>query len=371
MADDLTCNEAAEYVSALADGELVPAEAAKHIGACAMCQVRLHDYMAMGAELRRFASLAAAQPALPLFLERSSRSKTSIWQRGWETMRIPKFAFALLVIAVLALASSLAVVRVGAHSSGSVLLLRLSSPGRDVFPCAIDTTRKGADHCAVIAPMNQHLTGVQLEFIARDGDRVQLGVRTKSVPLAVLASQSMGTGELANEPQSSYSFEPGEALKLNVQGVGSIDVRGEWTDHMPALVSENNLDPGPTELRLVSPMLLRDKQVLGDMEGGTATAKQAETAIFVYLPETGRYLVSLAPMKGAVQGTVQLNRIKFQIEGQTYVFLTGAPVTRGDKVWVLYEPDFKPKDSLEAGFIGSGVLNRIAPEAVMADLPGK
>ena len=51
MTDMLHCEDAAEYVSALADGETIPSSFAQHIGACTACQARLHHYLAMGAEL--------------------------------------------------------------------------------------------------------------------------------------------------------------------------------------------------------------------------------------------------------------------------------------------------------------------------------
>jgi hypothetical protein len=44
-------------------------------------------------------------------------------------MKIPKFAFALLILAVVALASSLTVIGVAAHSSGNVLVL---TPGSSI-----------------------------------------------------------------------------------------------------------------------------------------------------------------------------------------------------------------------------------------------
>src|SRR4051812_38551848 len=115
----MNCIEAAEFVSALCDGEMVPPEAAAHIGGCELCQERLREYSAMGVEMRRVASLETI-PQLEQPAWHGSGSRLArFWQKGWESMRIPKFAFALLVIAVFALASSLVVNKVGAHSEGS------------------------------------------------------------------------------------------------------------------------------------------------------------------------------------------------------------------------------------------------------------
>jgi hypothetical protein len=61
---------------------------------------------------------------------------------------------------------------------------------------------------------------------------------------------------------------------------------------------------------------------------------------------------------------VRLNRIAFELNGQENIFVSGTPVTRGYTVWVLYEPDCKPTDGKVRGYIGSGKVSIIAPEAV-------
>ena len=58
----MICIEAAEFVSALCDGEIIPPAAAEHIGACTACQALLRDYLDLGAELRRTASLEQSAP---------------------------------------------------------------------------------------------------------------------------------------------------------------------------------------------------------------------------------------------------------------------------------------------------------------------
>jgi hypothetical protein len=116
--------------------------------------------------------------------------------------------------------------------------------------------------------------------------------------------------------------------------------------------------------------LLRDKQVIGDMQGGTAIATNPGDAVEVYFQPLGRYLLSLEPMKGAVEGKVRMNRIAFELNGQENIFVSGTPVTRGYTVWVLYEPDFKPTGGGKVrGYIASGKVSIIAPEAVPTAWP--
>jgi hypothetical protein len=53
----MRCDEAAESVSALCDGEMITPEAAAHIRTCAACAELMEQYIALGATLRREASL--------------------------------------------------------------------------------------------------------------------------------------------------------------------------------------------------------------------------------------------------------------------------------------------------------------------------
>jgi hypothetical protein len=374
----VTCKEAAEFVSALFDGEIIPPDAARHIGACEACKLLLRDYAEMGAELRRVASIETAQPAPSLQVEPKARHPHTLWQKGRETMKIPKFAFALLILIVIALASSLTVIGVGAHSSGNVLVLNVELSGRDhPFTGVFDTTRSGPQPWTVIGRMNQKFAGFQFELLARSGDRVQLGFRSKANPLSADGHNRMGGADVRSQPQSQYWFEPGKTLTIDMQDVGTFAVTGEWMDHTPvfyhnpALMGET-MDPNAEELRLVSPLLLRNKEVIADMSD-TAKATAPGDAIFVFSPPLGRYLISLEPMKGAVEANVHLNRITFEMNGQEEAFVAGAPVTRAHTVWVLYEPDFKPPSPDMRGYVvGSGKLSAIAPEAALpAPPPGK
>jgi len=68
----MKCEDTAEFVSALCDGEKIPREAAEHIGECEACRTRLNAYSAMGTELRRLASL---------------QEQTEVKARPWEKCR--------------------------------------------------------------------------------------------------------------------------------------------------------------------------------------------------------------------------------------------------------------------------------------------
>jgi anti-sigma factor RsiW len=99
----MNCVEVAECVSALFDGEPISREAAAHLSDCEECRVRLNDHAEMSAELRRVASGVAPQ-AIPegrwMLAEPAAAAN---WLKKWRgTMRIPRFAFALMLLAIFA-----------------------------------------------------------------------------------------------------------------------------------------------------------------------------------------------------------------------------------------------------------------------------
>src|SRR5215831_21417803 len=108
----MKCEEAAEFVSAVCDGELIPPHAAEHIGECGECHALLNQYVQIGAELRRVASVEMPRAVRAGAWTRKPWRFSTIWQKGWETMRIPRLAFATLVLATLALGSGLVLKRV-------------------------------------------------------------------------------------------------------------------------------------------------------------------------------------------------------------------------------------------------------------------
>ena len=79
-----------------------------------------------------------------------------------------------------------------------------------------------------------------------------------------------------------------------------------------------------------------DRRYLKVHEGHTIYVKPGE----------GRYLVSVIPFDGAVEGTVHLGQITFSLEGHDYLLLTSMPITVSEHVWVKRERDFKPSERM-------------------------
>ena len=346
----MICTEAAEFVSALCDGEIIPPVAAEHIGTCPGCQAQLRDYLAMGVELRRTASLeqSASIPAhTPDHIwTRPQNPLKAFLQKGWGTMRIPRLAFAAMIAGIVALASTLAVVKVGANSNGTVVLLTT-------------TGSNGRSHGLPLVDAGQKPSCLRLVRNDRFAD-LAYRVRLLSREKAGLARDSYAN-LLKGENLSSFTFdadsaakvkeiwfEPGEQLKVDVADVGTLTLTGEWMDHMPILIGLHGQDmsPGPGEIRFASPLLLKDKKLVGDLVGFSVESSARMIRIWaswMYIPGQGQF----SDFSGANEG-----RCCCRCFPQPHLLPGRRPFlgicdrradySRRSPIWVLHQPQFKP-----------------------------
>jgi hypothetical protein len=351
---DMKCEEAAEFVSALCDGETIPRAAAAHIGDCQTCRTRLSEYAQMGAELRRVASMEAEETRTPLW-QQAQRITPHWWQKGWETMRIPRFAFALLLVAIVVLGSSLTIMKVRAHTQGKVLLLTAKTTSGGTLRCLLSIEDEHSSSCRHEEANDKAVGLYGFRFISKDGDRVQLGVRAQRG-----TNLGFSTADVDKLPETPYWFQPGETLKIDVPGEGPMAVTGEWLDYMPPSFSAAmgaRLDPDPGELRFYSPVLLRGKELLCDFGSMNVSGTGDDQGIELYSPHDGRYEISLSPLEGAVEGRIDASRISFELNGQPYKILTGAPIARADRLWVLHLPSNKPSPNSDGDNHASVVVS--------------
>jgi hypothetical protein len=346
----MNCQEASEFVSAFWDRETIPRDAAEHIRTCEACRALLSEYAEMSRELRQVASLEAMGETKAGRWERAPGNR-SWWWKGWETMRVPRLLFALLVMAVVVLGSSLVMVR--ARNQGSVLMLTAKTSNGWTIHCALSLTDAKAASCETFG--QDHSFGFRV--ITENGDRIQLGVRV-GPGASSLKTPPPATVNLSEQEERQYWLEPGKELDIVLPEGGSLMVTGRLMDHMPSLPTspDEQLDPNPGALRFVSPVLLRDGKVVTDLEDASATADK-NGAIELYVPGDALYLISLAPMEGAVVGNVRVGRISFAVDGHSYKFLLALPVTRAERIWVLRDGNYKPPTGLQDGFLGTHKLN--------------
>ncbi|MBB5060975.1 hypothetical protein HDF16_005711 [Granulicella aggregans] len=345
-----------EFVSAMYDGETVPQEAAEHVTQCGECQQLFRSFVEMGAELRRFGSLESAEQLPERTWERQGRTITGLWEKGWQSMRIPRFAFAALVMLVVAVGSRLALVEVRAHEDGPVLLLKIKFGDGNEARCPLSSMDQRIQRCGGVSAAAGGNLSYVVHFLKKNGDRALLSLRSQS------GQQTVSTDDKQAEtmPETQLWVSSEEATDTLLGGVAKVRLTAQWTDHIPVLMGSNEyLDPSAHELRLTSPLLLKNNQVVGDMEGATALADEPNEAVYLYIPGEGRFVMSLNSIDGAVAGKIEINRISFTSDGHQYVVVTGAPVARGEAIWVKREAAYKPPSGLSTAFLGAAPVSSL------------
>lgn len=260
-------------------------------------------------------------------------------------MRIPKLAFASMLVLIVALGSGFVMLKARTLTPGKALVLTINYPHKSSMRCALSMSNakvsRAAPSCGFFTNANPGVVAVFFRILTTDGERFELGVRSKVAPTAESVSK-----DVENLPDAPYWFEPGAKLEIPVGGFGPVTVTGEVLDYMPSIVGEENLDPAEGEFRMISPVLLRDKELVFDLAGTSATTDQADQYGFdIYAPAApavGRFVLSLSPMEGAVEGEINQSRIHFVMNGESYLLLTAAPIARNDRIWILHQPDYRP-----------------------------
>lgn len=361
----MRCKDAEEFVSALCDGERIPREAAEHIGECEKCRTWLQHYAMLGAELRRTASVNSPKtvPASEHLLTSAAtlakrtnekRNFEVWWKKGGAAMRIPRFAFVLMLLLIVGLSSGLVVVRARSNAKGAVLLVTLKVPSSDLsWQCAFSMKGDQNESCAgVMDAKNRGELEIGIRFLARQGDKIALGIRRQFLPLPSNGGgYTFSTADLENLPMEQYELEPGQEIKIKIAGLGEAELTGELLDYMPVLplAPHATLDPAQNELRLISPLLLRGREAIIDMDHSSTTGTGKDGAVWMYAPGAGRLIVSAENFQGAVKGQVSQSRVDFEIGGKQYQLLAGAPITRTQDVWVQFDPNFQSSESPGGG----------------------
>ncbi len=344
----MNCAEAAECASALFDGEPMPCEAARHLSDCEECRARLNDYAEMSAELRDVAN--AAPQAIPEGQWRLAEPAAATnWLRKWRgTMRIPRFAFGLMVVAIFALSGGLALVKARSQVNGPVLLLRAKIPGKGVISTCTGRVSPEHDMCSFGTMALPGSLTASLRFISRDGDRVQIGIRAKYEPPDQRSAPTYDD-ELRDAPLERYWMDPDKPLSVPIAGFGTMEIYGEFRDHEPPLPGPDaTLDPAANELRMWSALMIRDGRVLADMAYMFVETpnQDSDSAVVFYVPKEGRFIFALTPFEGAMEGNIRLNRIQFSENGHSYVLIMSGPVARAnyEHIWVLHQPEWRPSN---------------------------
>jgi hypothetical protein len=371
----MRCDDAVEFISALCDGQRISPEAAEHIGNCERCRARLHDYIFAGVELRRAASLDSVEnvPSIEWLLAKApantkqQESPTPRWKKGAEAVKIPRFAFVSMLLLIVGLSSGLVVVRArnAQDAQAPVEVLTLKVPNSDgTMQCAMvtDVNSKKASCGGLMVTNDGGAVKIAIRFLGKQGDQITLGIGAQFFPAETEHALTFSRSDTENLPTQDYELVPGQKLDIPIGGLGTAELTGEPLDYLPPLFlsTSERLNPAQDELRVISPLLLRGSETIIDMKGASAMGTGKDGAVWIYTPGVGRLIVSAENFQGAVEGQVNQSRIDFELNGEKYQLLSGAPITRAQDVWVQIDPSFQPPDSAMArGAIGWSLLQNL------------
>jgi hypothetical protein len=160
--------------------------------------------------------------------EQSPRATASWWKKGGETVRIPRFAFALLLVTVFVLASGLVIGSVRAHTRGRFLMLAAKPAEGHTLPCTLSVGGDGSCRFVQMEGAEGGRGVYKFRIIADSGKQIELGVRSARV------YRQVSNDDIEELVETTYSFTPGETLHIDVPGAGDMAVSGELWDHYPS-----------------------------------------------------------------------------------------------------------------------------------------
>ena len=347
----MKCEEAAEFASRLCDGQVIPREVAEHIGTCEACRTRLNAYAAIGAELRRVASLEQPISLTLAQWEKGQRVRRNWWQVGRATMSIPRFAFVSMLVLILVLSGGLVLVRARAAQGGSTLLLHFTLiPKGKTGECWLttdDNARTNQCGFATDVPPGG-MVGLMFRFISRAGDRTQLGVKANYKP------HSGGfhfINDFKDVTEKTISVDREQQAQIEVPGLGQFQLTAAYTNHLSAAWGRPyaTIEPRKDEFRVVAPVLIRGNEVICNLSdnGNSIDDGDPDATLMIYYPGEGRYLISRVPFEGAVEGTVRHGQIRFTLDGQDYLLLSAVPILNAEHAWVSHDPQYKLSEHLK------------------------
>jgi hypothetical protein len=169
----------------------------------------------------------------------------------------------------------------------------------------------------------------------------------------VRAHESFATFPKSTAPQT---LDDGDAVSLELlvnreSGVKIIDVVKVTFDR--SILRENYHDAAPKDFSLDAVSSLAIKGYELSIDGvliGKSKSKLgcAGSLLWFYVPDRGRFIISLAPREGysfEKIGLVDGNRIEFILNGELYEWTSGEAIFANGgawNLWVLHDPNYEP-----------------------------
>lgn len=181
--DDMTCHEAAPCVSASCDGERIPRDAATHLHDCSNCCNRLADSLQMSGELKRIASETAPE-SVPMISWGKRPSHLNLRQFGRKPTRVPRFALALMMVAIAALSAGLFLVRTK-EATLWWFDFSMRVPDRGALTDTLKSTELASKPREFVQPMPDGNRAYVIRLVDWKEGAVEIAIRAQKFPLSL------------------------------------------------------------------------------------------------------------------------------------------------------------------------------------------
>jgi hypothetical protein len=387
----MECLEAQPFVSVLYDGRRVPDEATQHIRGCASCRQQLHDYAAIGAEMKLVGNRPTDGLPLPAWLASAPTRGRFLAARALTArVMVPRYAVGLAAAVILALSVGLNLMRAqtpvlwfqfevypadmprAASLRTNVAktdlrepqswMLRADNKGDSPFLHS-ESYRPHVAKPGYREPMawmwrtentgdspSFHYVGSMISVLDTKGGQVRLAVRARHYP--EIPKPKVLEQDLGNLKGHEYVYVPGETMQIPIEGGGTLVLSGEVSDRQPQFACGFPVEPAANQMILRNFALIRDKHVLSPVTGWATMIDEKGQGICLYVPGEGLFTFALEPFEGAVKGEANWSEAKFKINGHRYDVLSLAQITGGDQphdIWVSSEANYAAPKQMESG----------------------
>jgi len=206
-------------------------------------------------------------------------------------MRIPLFAFALMVLSLLALSTGLFLTR----AKETPRWFQYEVLGRDGKMIMGGTTPANPggnpyyDGGAEM-PYADGTVWFHIRMLGQIGETEKIAARAGWLP------RGEKWERVRNMPEREFLYSPGDNLKIPVDGYGNLEIKGHFESTLPENV-RMGLYPEDGKLRIDPPVILvREKEMLGKFDNGGGQLSQ-DKSYFAYGEQSeGWYVFSAKPI---------------------------------------------------------------------------
>ena len=220
----MNCEAAAEFLSSLCDGERIPRDAAVHLGSCKDCQAQLNDYVHISTELKRMAMAAEPASVREVSWGPQEGAKSSLWRLWRGSMRIPKYAFGAMLLAITSLVAGIALTRAQARELWFQfeVLDRRGATAEMALMSAAPKDKVPNPGPVIVQDERAGTLGFIVRVLdARNGSE-KLGVRALWIPQD--SDLTDLTERIRSSAETEYWMIPGQKLSVPVKDYGQIEI---------------------------------------------------------------------------------------------------------------------------------------------------